>query len=101
MRLKIVSLCFSSGGGHLFCHECVERASSVAIGDGKTELRCLTDCGNVFSINSLQKVLSTAAFSKWLEKIQLADIERVSLFVELACHLPVLPFHFHLNSAIN
>ena len=64
----------------MFCHECVERASSVAIGDGKTELRCLADCGNVFSINSLQKVLSTAAFSKWLEKIQLADIERVSLF---------------------
>ena len=72
---------FSSGGGghHLFCHEHVERASSVAIGDGKTELRCLADCANVFAINTLQKVLSAAAFAKWLEKIQLADIEQVSL----------------------
>jgi len=66
-----------SSAGHKFCQECVSRASSVAIGDGKTELHCLADCNSVFALSTLQHALSANTFSKWLSKIQLADIEKV------------------------
>ncbi len=74
-RVKVVFV-FSSAG-HKFCQECVSRASSVAIGDGKTELHCLADCNSVFALSTLQHALSANTFSKWLSKIQLADIEKV------------------------
>merc|ERR1712242_692970 len=35
-------------GGHLFCRDCVQRASEVAIGEGKHQLTCLGQCDEVF-----------------------------------------------------
>ena len=63
-------------GGHLFCRECVARASEVAIGEGKTSLTCLGQCEDFFEISSIQKALKPNMFSKWLRKIQLAEVEQ-------------------------
>ncbi len=66
-------------GGHLFCRECVQRASEVAIGEGKHQLNCLGQCDEVFSLSILQKALKAATFSKWLSRIQLAELEKAEI----------------------
>jgi hypothetical protein len=69
---------FFSSQGHLYCVVCVQRASAVAIGDGKTHLKCLTECEAAFDLTTLQKALGKISFAKWCSKIQLADIEQVN-----------------------
>ena len=78
------------GGGHLFCKECVQRASEVAIGDGKLHLTCLGHCEEVFALATLQKALKANTFSKWLKRIQLAEIEKADIEGLEQC--PFCPF---------
>jgi len=66
-----------SSQGHVYCKECIQRASEVAIGDGKTELKCLIHCESTFDLSTLQKALGAHTFSKWMKKIQLAEVEKV------------------------
>ena len=56
--------------GHKFCVTCVQRASEVAIGEGKTGLSCLGQCEDSFELAILQRALNAHMFSKWLKKIQ-------------------------------
>ena len=56
--------------GHKFCVSCVQRASEVAIGEGKTGLSCLGECDDSFELATLQRALNPHMFSKWLKKIQ-------------------------------
>ena len=56
--------------GHKFCETCVQRASEVAIGEGKTGLSCLGQCEDSFELATLQRALNPHMFSKWLKKIQ-------------------------------
>lgn len=48
----------------------------VAIGDGKTQLSCLGSCDENFDLITLQRALHANMFSKWLKKIQLAEVEK-------------------------
>ena len=32
------------GGGHLYCRDCVETSTKVAMGEGKTIMECLGKC---------------------------------------------------------
>ena len=54
----------------MYCLECIQRGSEVAIGDGKTALSCLGQCDDTFELATLQQVLNANMFSKWLKKIQ-------------------------------
>lgn len=65
--------------GHTFCVTCVQRASEVAIGDGKTGLSCLGQCEDTFELAILQHVLNANMFSKWIKKIQLAEVEKAEI----------------------
>merc|ERR1719433_2349323 len=65
--------------GHLFCKDCVQRASEVAIGDGKIHLNCLGHCDEEFALATLQKALKANTFSKWLRRIQIAEIEKADV----------------------
>merc|ERR1719381_179205 len=56
-------------GGHMYCKECVQRGSEVAIGEGKTQMKCLGQCDQDFELATLQKALKPNVFSKWLKKI--------------------------------
>jgi hypothetical protein len=64
-------------GGHLACKDCIKKASEVAIGDGKTTLTCLTRCEQPFSLTTLQKVLNSNFFTRWLQKIQMEELRKV------------------------
>jgi hypothetical protein len=50
----------------------------VAIGEGKAGLLCLGECQQPFELSTLQRALNANVFSKWLRKIQLAEVEQVS-----------------------
>ena len=65
--------------GHSYCSSCVQRASEVAIGEGKTTLTCLGQCEEAFELSALQRALPSEMFSKWLKKIQLAEVERADI----------------------
>ena len=76
----IESKMLSCPKGHQFCKECVERGSKVAIGDGKTSLECLSgQCTEQFEITTLAKALSTSLSSKWISKIQAAEVQKASI----------------------
>ena len=77
---QILFFCPISGAGLLteFVDFPFQRASAVAIGDGKTQLICLTHCDQPFALSTLRNALKPSIFSKWLEKIQLAEIEMVN-----------------------
>jgi len=83
-------------GGHFFCKECIQRGSKVAIGDGKTQLKCLVECDQVFKLSTLQTILKANVFSKWLKKIQVDELERAG--VEGLEQCPFCPFATIMNS---
>jgi len=65
--------------GHLFCRDCLRRASEVAIGDAKVELKCLGQCDSPFDLAALQKALKPTMFEKWLKAIQASEMEKAGL----------------------
>jgi hypothetical protein len=77
--------------GHLYCKKCVQRASEVAIGEGMHQLTCLGQCKDVFALSTLQKALKPNTFSKWLGRIQLAEIEKAEIDGLKQPFVPSLP----------
>ena len=70
---------FPCRNGHRFCSECIKRAAEVAVGEGKTSLCCLGQCEDSFELSTLQLALDSHMFSKWLKKIQLAEVEKADI----------------------
>lgn len=69
----------------------------MAIGEGKHQLACLGECQEVFSLSVLQKALKANTFSKWLSRIQIAEIERADIDGLEQC--PFCPFATIMDSA--
>ena len=44
-------------------------------GNGQTSLTCLGKCKERFALSNLQKALKANTFSKWIKRIQVAEIE--------------------------
>ena len=85
--------------GHLFCKECVQRGSNVAIGDGKPHLSCLTgNCTEMIDIASLEKCLDRDVFSKWISKMQADEVERAGIEGVEQC--PFCPFVQVMNQSV-
>ena len=80
----------------MYCKECVQRGSEVAIGEGKTKLQCLGQCDKDFDLSILQKALKPNVFSKWLKRIQ-AD-ELVKAGIEGLEQCPFCPFATIMDS---
>ena len=57
------------------------RASIVAIGEGKTSLNCLQGCDQKIPLSSIQKALDQKTFSKWVQRIQLAEVKQVNNYL--------------------
>ena len=75
----------------------MDRGSKVAIGDGKTSLGCLSgECTEVFEITTLTKALSTSLSSKWISKIQAAEVQKASIEGLVQC--PFCPFAMILET---
>ena len=87
----------SCPSGHLFCTDCVKRGSNVAIGDGKSCLSCLAgECNENISIATLEKTLDKEVFSKWVLKIQAAEVEQAGIEGIEQC--PFCPFVQIINN---
>eukprot|EP00096_Caligus_rogercresseyi_P014292 TRINITY_DN6790_c0_g1_i1.p1 TRINITY_DN6790_c0_g1~~TRINITY_DN6790_c0_g1_i1.p1 ORF type:complete len:669 (+),score=176.12 TRINITY_DN6790_c0_g1_i1:41-2047(+) len=76
--------------GHSFCKDCIIRGSEVASGDGKSGLQCLNGCCDFFTLSTLQASLPVNLFSKWLPRIQNAEIKDASL--EGLAECPFCPY---------
>jgi len=61
--------------GHMFCKDCIKRGSGVQIGDQKTQISCLTDCGSTFPLAVLQANLAPTVFSRLLQRRQLEEVQ--------------------------
>ena len=70
---------FPCRNGHRFCSTCIRRAAEVAVGEGKTALGCFGQCEDGFELATLQLALDAHMFSKWLKKIQLAEVEKADI----------------------
>ena len=76
------------------------RASIVAIGEGKTSLNCLQGCDQKIPLSSIQKTLDQKTFSKWVQRIQLAEVKQVKLLFikhDLFLSCIQLKFSVHLS----
>ncbi|KAG8281403.1 hypothetical protein J6590_059697 [Homalodisca vitripennis] len=71
--------CGTCNEGDLFCKSCILKSTEVRIGDGHTTFPCLSDCGSHFSLNLLQNLLETRAFSKLLQRIQLDEVRAAEI----------------------
>ncbi|KAG5876149.1 hypothetical protein JTB14_021081 [Gonioctena quinquepunctata] len=47
-----------------FCRDCIQKSCEIALGEGKTEYKCLNDCPEQFTLQTLQNVLPPKMFSK-------------------------------------
>ena len=62
----------------------------MAIGEGRYALTCLGQCDEDFSLSVLQKALKANTFSKWLSRIQIAELEKADIEGLEQC--PFCPF---------
>ena len=74
----------------MYCLECIQRGSEVAIGEGKTQLRCLGQCDQDFALSTLQLALKPHIFAKWTKKIQVDELEKAGIDGLEQC--PFCPF---------
>ena len=77
-------------GGHMYCMDCIKRASDVAIGEGKTQLQCLGQCDHNFNLATLEKALKPHAYAKWTKNIQVGELEKAKIEGLEQC--PFCPF---------
>jgi len=76
----------SCPAGHYFCKECIKRGSEAAFGDGKSELSCFeANCKEQFELKTIERGLQAATFSKWVPKIQSAEIEKAGVSGLTSC----------------
>jgi TRIAD3 protein (E3 ubiquitin-protein ligase RNF216) len=60
---------------HMFCPSCVSRGIEVQIGDGKERVTCLSTCEGSFSMTTLKSALKPVVFSRYLQRLQLAEVK--------------------------
>jgi len=65
--------------GCMFCRDCVRRGAEVQIGDSKSVISCLTNCGDTIPVGVLQVVLPTTMFSKLVQRMQLEEVQAAAL----------------------
>ena len=81
----------------MFCQECIQRGSEVAIGEGKTQLRCLGQCDQDFKLATLQKALKPHIYAKWIKQIQAGELEQAGIEGLEQC--PFCPFATIMESS--
>jgi len=78
------------GGGHIYCTECVEISTKVAMGEGKTEMMCLGQCDEEISWQELSRALKPNVLSKLIQKRQEVEVKKAELENVVAC--PYCPY---------
>ena len=78
------------GGGHMYCKDCVETSTKVAMGEGKTMIECLGQCDEEVSWQELSRALQPNVLSKLIQKRQAAEVAEAGLDGLVAC--PYCPY---------
>ena len=78
------------GGGHVYCTECVETSTKVAMGEGRTEMECLGQCNEEISWQELSRALKPNVLSKLIQKRQAVEVEKAEVENVVAC--PYCPY---------
>jgi len=77
-------------GGHLYCKECIQRSTDVAMGDGKSTILCLGHCEEEISTRELQRALTPNILSKLLTKRQAEEVGAAEIENLVTC--PFCPY---------
>eukprot|EP00092_Neocalanus_flemingeri_P005268 GFUD01005667.1.p1 GENE.GFUD01005667.1~~GFUD01005667.1.p1 ORF type:complete len:929 (+),score=262.59 GFUD01005667.1:112-2898(+) len=77
-------------GGHLYCRDCVENSTKVAMGEGKTTMECLGQCSEEISWQELARALQPNVLSKLIQKRQAQEVEQAGIESVVAC--PFCPY---------
>ena len=67
-------------GGHLYCKECIQQSTNVAMGEGAAIIRCLGQCEEEIPPKQLQKVLNQNVLSKLLVRRRSEEV-KISPFI--------------------
>ena len=78
------------GGGHLYCKDCVETSTKVAMGEGKIVIECLGQCDKEISWQELSRALQPNILSKLIQKRQAEEVEKAGMEDLVAC--PYCPY---------
>ncbi|XP_023018956.2 uncharacterized protein isoform X6 [Leptinotarsa decemlineata] len=70
---------FNCPKGCMFCRDCIQKSCEVTLGEGKTVYKCLCDCPEEFTLQTLQNVLPPKMFSKLAQKKTLAEIQAAGI----------------------
>ncbi|XP_044754188.1 uncharacterized protein LOC123313378 isoform X2 [Coccinella septempunctata] len=62
-----------------FCKECVQKGVEHAIGEGKLNFPCLTNCNSEFDISTLRMVLNKKTFDPLFTKIQMEEVKKANI----------------------
>jgi len=76
--------------GHTFCYQCIRTATSVALGEGKTEVRCMAECREEVNWQQLGKALEPKVLLKLEQKRQAEEVMAAGLESLVAC--PFCPY---------
>ncbi|KAJ8949309.1 hypothetical protein NQ318_006734 [Aromia moschata] len=70
---------FSCPNGCSFCRDCIKQSCEVALGEGKTNFSCLSDCTAEFTLQTLQNALPPKMFSKLAQKKAIAEVKAAGI----------------------
>eukprot|EP00092_Neocalanus_flemingeri_P017064 GFUD01018455.1.p1 GENE.GFUD01018455.1~~GFUD01018455.1.p1 ORF type:complete len:442 (-),score=132.52 GFUD01018455.1:138-1406(-) len=76
--------------GHTFCQQCVRTATSVAMGEGKTAIRCMVECREEMNWQQLRRALEPNVLFKLEQKKQAEDVIAAGLDNLVSC--PFCPY---------
>merc|ERR1719186_664615 len=76
--------------GHTFCQQCVRTATSVAMGEGKTVIKCMVDCREEINWQQLGMALEPNVLFKLEQKRQAEEVDAAGLDSLVAC--PFCPY---------
>ena len=65
--------------GHIFCHQCIRTATSVAMGDRKTAVLCMAECKEELNWQQLGKALEPSVLFKLDQKRQAEEVTAAGL----------------------
>ena len=81
--------------GHIFCHQRIRTATSVAMGDGKTAVLCMAECKEELNWQQLEKALEPSVLFKLEQKRQAEEVTAAGLERLVAC--PFWPYRTILD----
>jgi len=76
--------------GHTFCYQCVKEATTVVMGDGKSGVECMAECGEEISGRQLARALEPTMLLKLEQRRQTEEVMSAGLKNLVSC--PFCPY---------